>query len=140
MDVLLCEESRAQEEGCGSGRCGSASPSCSDAEATATGLPVRAALAWSRCSPPWAWSSAAGLVQRVDPESLATMGPAIGLRSPLGAAALDGQGTLWVPVPSTGQVVPIRAGRQGTPVGVGHPGDPMTLTVAQGAAVVTDAA
>jgi hypothetical protein len=82
---------------------------------------------------------ARGLVQRIDPESLAVIGQPILMAAPLGQAALDGQGTLWVPEPAAGRVVPVRGGHEATPVGVGHPGDRLALTMAGGTPVVTDA-
>ncbi|GII62441.1 hypothetical protein Skr01_25260 [Sphaerisporangium krabiense] len=80
-----------------------------------------------------------GTVQRVDPVTLAAVGAPVALPGPLGRAAADGGGTLWVPVPATGHVVPIRDGVKGAAVPVGAPGDPLSLTVAGGVPVVVDA-
>ncbi|GII83212.1 hypothetical protein Ssi03_12020 [Sphaerisporangium siamense] len=80
-----------------------------------------------------------GTVQRIDPATLGPVGAPVALPGPLGRAAADGGGTLWVPVPETGRVVPIRDGVKGTEVPVGAPGDPLALTVAGGLPVVVDA-
>lgn len=79
-----------------------------------------------------------GSVQRIDPVTLAGIGQALSLPWPLGQAGIDASGTLWVPAPKTGQLFPVRAGQQGTPVQVGRPGDALGLTIAAGAPVVTD--
>ncbi|MCP2336387.1 fibronectin type III domain-containing protein [Actinomadura rupiterrae] len=79
-----------------------------------------------------------GTVQRIDPVSLAGIGQALTLPLPLGQAGIDAAGTLWVPAPKTGQLFPVRAGAQGTPVQVGRPGDALGLTIAAGTPVVTD--
>ncbi|MEV5750771.1 hypothetical protein AB0L00_23355 [Actinoallomurus sp. NPDC052308] len=80
-----------------------------------------------------------GTVQRIDPVTLSTIGRPLTLTAPLGEAAIDGQGTLWVPVPARGELVPIRGDRPGTPAKAGNPQDPLTLTIAAGVPVVTDA-
>jgi hypothetical protein len=81
-----------------------------------------------------------GTVQRVDPASLADVGSPIGLTGPLGRAALDGRGTLWVPVPARGHVVPVSQGKQGPPVAVGALNDQLELIIAGGTPVVVDGA
>lgn len=80
-----------------------------------------------------------GFVLRIDPHTLATIGTPLALPAPLGRAGIDKTGTLWVPTPATGQVVPVRNGAQGTPVTVGARHDVLLLTIAGGAPVVTDA-
>ena len=80
-----------------------------------------------------------GTVSRVDPVSLAVIGSTLALPAPLGQAAIDGNGTLWVPAPAQGTVIPVTAGAAGTPVRVGDAGDQLTLTIAAGTPVVTDA-
>jgi hypothetical protein len=80
-----------------------------------------------------------GVVQRIDPTQLSAIGTSIPLGGPVGTAALDGQGTLWVPLPKTGQVVPVANGTAGTPVSVGRPNDTLNVTVAAGTPVVSDA-
>lgn len=80
--------------------------------------------------------SVKGVVQRIDPVSLAPVGQAATLTAPLGQAAVDADGTLWVPVPQTGQVMPFQDGRQGTPVTAGRAGDRLALTIAAGRPVV----
>ncbi len=79
-----------------------------------------------------------GSVQRLDPMTLSTMGNPLGLTGPLGAGAIDAKSVLWVPVPANGQAASVNAGLAGNPVGVGRAGDDLTLTIAAGAAVVTD--
>ena len=80
-----------------------------------------------------------GFVLRIDPHTLGVIGAPLALPAPLGRAGIDRAGTLWVPTPATGQVVPVRAGAQGTPVTVGAKHDVLLLTIAGGAPVVTDA-
>ena len=79
-----------------------------------------------------------GTVQQIDPISLGAVGQAVRLAPPLGASAIDGRGTLWVPVGNIGQVVPFQSGRAGPGVAVGRPGDTLALTVAAGVPLVTD--
>ncbi|HEV7931260.1 MAG TPA: hypothetical protein VGP70_02890 [Actinomadura sp.] len=86
----------------------------------------------------YAIDPAKGTVQRIDPVSLAAVGGPATLTAPLGQAAIDGKGTLWVPVPALGQVVPFQGTGQARPVVVGKAGDALALTIAAGSAVVTD--
>ncbi|SEG05623.1 Streptogramin lyase [Thermomonospora echinospora] len=79
-----------------------------------------------------------GAVQRIDPMTLAAIGSPVTLPPPLGAAGMDATGTLWVPAPQNGQVVPFRDGGQAPPVPVGRPGDRLSLTIAAGAPVVVN--
>lgn len=81
----------------------------------------------------------AGTVQRLDPLTISTMGPPIALKPPLGQAGLDKNGTLWVPVPEEGTLVQVNGAQQGKAVTVGEPGDPLTLTIANGVPLVTNA-
>jgi hypothetical protein len=98
---------------------------------------------------------AKGLVQRIDPVRLSVVGPPIALPPPLGTAGIDARGTLWVPTPATGSVVPVytaaggptagavgtadtAAATAGAPVAIGAKGDPLLLTIAGGTPVVTD--
>ncbi|MGI5327881.1 fibronectin type III domain-containing protein [Actinomadura nitritigenes] len=82
--------------------------------------------------------SAQGAVQQIDPFTLAPVGASATLPAPLGQAGVDGRGTLWIPVPSKGQVAPFAAGRLQAPVPVGRAGDTLALTIAAGDPVVTD--
>ena len=82
----------------------------------------------------------AGTVQQVDPASLADLGPSVTLTAPLAVAALDGSGTLWVPVPALGELVPVHRGKPGMSVVVGAPHEYLQLTIAGGTPVVTDSA
>ncbi|RBQ19515.1 hypothetical protein DP939_12190 [Spongiactinospora rosea] len=79
-----------------------------------------------------------GTVRRIDPATLNAVGSPIALPRPLGAAGIDGGGKLWVPVPATGEVVPVQGGVKGVPVKVGEAGDPLSLTIAGGLPVVTN--
>jgi hypothetical protein len=81
-----------------------------------------------------------GYVQRIDPQQLSAVGGPVVLGGPLGQAAIDGQGTLWVPRLSTGEVVPVTDAGAATSIAVGSAGDPMQVTVANGTAVAVDAA
>ncbi|GAA2106889.1 fibronectin type III domain-containing protein [Actinomadura alba] len=81
---------------------------------------------------------AKGTVQRIDPISLAPAGAATTLTPPLGQSAIDARGTLWVPVPATGEVVPFQGGARAAPVKVGKPGNDLAITIAAGVPVITD--
>ncbi len=79
-----------------------------------------------------------GTVQRIDPALTTPKGPPVELGGQPGAAVVDGDGTLWVPLPGSGTVVPFVAGRKGTAVKVAEAGHDLTLTLAGGRPVVTD--
>lgn len=83
--------------------------------------------------------SVKGVVQQIDPVSLAPVGASAALPPVLGQAGIDARGTLWVPVSRDGQVSPFADGRLGPPVRVGGPGDALALTIAAGEPVVTNA-
>jgi hypothetical protein len=51
---------------------------------------------------------------------------------------MDAGSVLWVPVPANGQAAAVRSGQAGRPVGIGKAGDDLALTIAAGAAVITD--
>jgi hypothetical protein len=87
----------------------------------------------------YAVDPARGLVQPIDLGTLSALGSPVSLRAPLGTAAVDQHGTVWVPELATGNVVPVTGSAPGVPVPVGAPGDALALTVARGAPVVTDA-
>ncbi|AQZ65396.1 unnamed protein product [[Actinomadura] parvosata subsp. kistnae] len=82
----------------------------------------------------------AGTVQQLDPLTVDTIGAPIALKPPLGAAGIDKNGTLWVPVPEEGTLVQVNGAQQGKAVTVGEPGDPLTLTMASGVPLVTNSA
>ncbi|MBB5778864.1 hypothetical protein [Nonomuraea jabiensis] len=82
----------------------------------------------------------AGTVQQLDPLTVSTIGSPLTLKAPLGQAGLGKDGTLWVPVPEEGTLVQVQDGRQVKAVTVGEPGDPLTLTLANGAPLVTNSA
>ncbi|WP_369206802.1 hypothetical protein [Streptomyces sp. PU-14G] len=81
-------------------------------------------------------------VQRIDPVRTTPLGGPVDLGSgPLGKAVADPKGTLWVPVPGKGTVVPFPRGKEGDAIKVGAKrGKPSTLmmTLADGRPVVTD--
>lgn len=79
-----------------------------------------------------------GLVQALDPDRLAVIGSPVSLKPPLADAAVGAHGTLWVPVESSGQLVPVTGESTGAPVSVGSPGDTLRLTMAGAVPVVTD--
>jgi Fibronectin type III domain len=85
----------------------------------------------------------AGIVQQIDPVSLTVEGQPVGpptLAAPLGTgSAITADGTLWVPDDAAGTIVPVRHGAAGTQVAVGHRGDALSLTVANGQPAVVDA-
>ncbi|WP_436787959.1 fibronectin type III domain-containing protein [Yinghuangia sp. YIM S10712] len=87
----------------------------------------------------WVVDELAGTVRRIDPVTLAPVADAITMASrPIGAARVDGEGVLWVLLPDRGEAVPIGEEKAGTPVKVGAPGDPVSLTVADGRAAVVN--
>lgn len=77
-------------------------------------------------------------VQRIDPARTTAENPPVPLEGKPGAAVVDGEGTLWVPLPESGTVVPFVEGLKGTAVEVADAGHDLTLTVADGRPVVTD--
>ncbi|MDL4774649.1 fibronectin type III domain-containing protein [Actinomadura xylanilytica] len=79
-----------------------------------------------------------GTVQQIDPLNLNPVGQGTTLSPPLSQAGIDAGGTLWVPAPQTGQLVPFQNGRQGRPVAAGRGGDRLGLTIAAGTPVVTN--
>lgn len=81
---------------------------------------------------------ARGTVQRIDPALTTAKGPPVELGGKPGAAVVDGEGTLWVPLPDKGTVVPFVKGRKHTAVKVAEAGHELTLTLAGGRPVVTD--
>ncbi|MEV0614195.1 hypothetical protein AB0I81_12795 [Nonomuraea sp. NPDC050404] len=81
-----------------------------------------------------------GTVQQLDPLTVNAIGSPITLPAPLGAAGIDKNGTLWVPVPQDGTLAQVNGARQGNAVEVGEPGDPLTLTMANGVPLVTNSA
>ena len=80
-----------------------------------------------------------GVVQQIDLAKLSALGAPLRLGQRLGAAGIDDQGTLWVPEPALGLLVAVAHGAAGPGVSVGLPGDAVSLTIAGGVPVVTDA-
>jgi hypothetical protein len=79
-----------------------------------------------------------GVVPPIDPDRLPPSGAPVALPAPLGDAAVDDRGTLWVPL-ATGELGSVTGSRAGQRVPVGSPGDVLALTIAGGVPVVTDA-
>lgn len=77
-------------------------------------------------------------VQRIDPARTTPQGSAVDLGSAPGTAAVDPQGTLWVPLPARGVVVPFVNGVESPGVTVSAPRHDLVLTLAGGRPVVTD--
>lgn len=104
----------------------------------------------------WRITPGKGEVQRIDPKpntnapnalgSFALIGPPIvfedaqGARIPLGKSQADADGTLWVPLSTTGEVVPIRGSERGAPIKVAEPGHPLLLTLVKAAPPSNDGA
>ncbi|MFI9099956.1 fibronectin type III domain-containing protein [Streptomyces fildesensis] len=82
--------------------------------------------------------AAKGTVQRIDPALTTPTGDKVQLGPGLGTAAVDSQGTLWVPQPAKGTVVPFVNGAKSAEVKVAAPDHDLVLTLAQGRPVVTD--
>lgn len=81
---------------------------------------------------------ARGTVQRIDPAMTTAEGPPVELGGKPGAAVVDGEGTLWVPLPDEGTVMPFVKGRKSTAVKVAEAGHDLVMTLAGGRPVVTD--
>ena len=81
-----------------------------------------------------------GTVQRIDPMTTGPIGSPVNLGvRPLGEAVVDPKGTLWVPQPTNGKVVPFPGGKKGKPLtvtkGKNHN---LVMTLANGEPIVTD--
>lgn len=82
---------------------------------------------------------AARTVQRIDPVTLKALGQAVVLRwQPMGTAIVDRAGTLWVPAPEIGSVVPVTGSSVGHPVKVGAVGANVVMTTANGVPIAVD--
>ncbi|AXG55572.1 sparsomycin-resistance [Streptomyces lincolnensis] len=79
-----------------------------------------------------------GTVQRIDPAMTTPESPPVDVGGKPGAAVVDAEGTLWVPLPDSGTVVPFTKGLKGTAVKVAEAGHDLALTLADGHPVVTD--
>ncbi|MBO2453763.1 fibronectin type III domain-containing protein [Actinomadura barringtoniae] len=79
-----------------------------------------------------------GVVQQIDPVKLTAVGKATSVEPPVGLAGLDARGTLWVPSPQTGQLIPFQNGVQGAPVAVAAPRDQLQLSIVAGVPTVLD--
>lgn len=79
-----------------------------------------------------------GTVRRIDPAISTAVGPAVELGGKPGAAVVDQEGTLWVPLPDRGTVVPFVKGGKSAAVKVADAGHDLVLTLADGRPVVTD--
>lgn len=81
-----------------------------------------------------------GTVQRIDPVRTTPIGTAVDVGAkPLGRAVVDPKGTLWVPLPTRGEVIPFPDGARGEALtGLAEPGSNLELTLANGTTVATD--
>jgi len=86
----------------------------------------------------YAVEAATGRVTRLDPRTLARVGAPLTFPAGLGTAAQTPDGTLWVPVPRTGTVVPVRGGVPGAPVPAAPAGDRIDVAVLGGSPVIVD--
>lgn len=87
----------------------------------------------------WLVDEAQGGVRQINPLDLQPLSAALDLGDkPVGRAQADSRGTLWVPLPGKGQIVPVRGAVPGVPVAVAAPGSPLRLTLAGDRPVVTD--
>lgn len=78
-------------------------------------------------------------VQRIDPVTLKPLGPLISLRwQPAGTAVVDKAGTLWVPAPVIGSVVPVTGSGTGRPIKVSALGADVVMTSANGVPIAVD--
>ncbi|HXS62937.1 MAG TPA: fibronectin type III domain-containing protein [Streptosporangiaceae bacterium] len=77
--------------------------------------------------------------QRIDPVTLKPLGPSVKLRwQPSGTAIVDKSGTLWVPAPSIGSVIPVTSAGAGRPVKVSAVGANVVMTSANGVPIAVD--
>ncbi|WP_416979302.1 fibronectin type III domain-containing protein [Streptomyces sp. T028] len=79
-----------------------------------------------------------GTVQQIDPAMTTPKGPPVKLGGKPGVAVASQDGTLWVPLPGKGTVVPFVKGRRSTTVKVAEAGHDLVLTLADDRPVVTD--
>ncbi|MDI2125816.1 fibronectin type III domain-containing protein [Yinghuangia seranimata] len=87
----------------------------------------------------WLVDEAQGTVRPIDPVELKPIAQPLDLGDkPVGRAQADSRGTLWVPLPNKGQLLPINGATPGVPVAVAAPGSVLRLTLAGDRPVVTD--
>ncbi len=86
----------------------------------------------------YAVDGASGRVRRLDGRLLTDVGPVIDLGGALGAVVRTRDGTLWVPVRTSGSVVPIRDGVASAPIPVARPDHQIDIVLAQDRPVVVD--
>ncbi|MFP3963983.1 fibronectin type III domain-containing protein [Actinomadura fulvescens] len=79
-----------------------------------------------------------GLVQQINPVTLAPIGRATALTPPIRPGGLDPRGTFWVPTEQSGQLIPFQNGVQGKPVTVAQPGAQLQLSMVAGVPTVID--
>jgi len=88
--------------------------------------------------------SVQGQVRQLDPRSLAPVGDAIAMPNGIAAGGFDGNGTLWIAVPTEGTVVAIVPGRAGAgprvlrTVTVAPPGHDLAVTALDEGVAVLD--
>jgi hypothetical protein len=80
-----------------------------------------------------------GLTQQIDPVQLTPIGLPVQFPPPLAPTVVDPHGTLWVPVPAAGAVVPVNGDTPGDSIHIGASGARLSVTLAGDAPVVTDA-
>jgi hypothetical protein len=81
----------------------------------------------------------AGTVQRIDPVTLSPLGPLVHVPGPLGTTAVvDRNGTLWMPIPGNGTVVPVTSNGIGKAIHVGTSGADLVMTTAGGVPIAVD--
>lgn len=87
----------------------------------------------------WSVDSSSGVVQQLNPSTLASQGPPVPLGAPTGTATVDPNGSLWVPTPVQGAVYAITPGSKPARHAVGAPGDQISVAVTDGGAWAVDA-
>ncbi len=86
----------------------------------------------------YAVDGASGRVQRLDGRLLTGLGPVVDLGGALGAVAQSVDGTLWVPVRTSGSVVMIRDGVASPPIPVARPDHQIDVVLAHDRPVLVD--
>lgn len=82
--------------------------------------------------------TARGIVSRVDPRTLAVVRPQVQVGERIGGAGITADGTLWLALPGTGHLLPVRGTTSGRPVAVAPAGHALSLVIVDGAPVGVD--
>lgn len=86
----------------------------------------------------WLVDEMQGTVQLIDTTDLKPLSARVDMGArPIGRPQADSRGTLWVPLPSKGQLVPVNGATPGAPILVGPPDPALRLTLAADRPVVT---